>query len=43
VAKFRDNAARILAPDPVSALERAILDLEHAGDVTAISALCRIP
>jgi 2-methylcitrate dehydratase PrpD len=42
VAKFRDNAVRILAPDRVSALERATLDLDHTGDVTAISALCRI-
>ena len=42
MAKFRDNAARVLAPDRVSALERAILGLDHAGDVTALSALCRI-
>src|SRR4030095_16544314 len=42
MAKFRDNAARVLAPDRVSALERAILGLDHAGDLTAISGLCRI-
>jgi len=42
MAKFRDNAARVLAPDRVSALERAILGLDHAGDVTGLSALCRI-
>src|SRR5258705_950498 len=42
IAKFRDNAARVLTPDRVCALERALLDLDHADDVTAISALCRI-
>jgi hypothetical protein len=42
IAKFRDNAARVLALDRVSALERAILGLDHAGDLTALAALCRI-
>jgi len=42
IAKFRDNAAPVLALDRVSALERAILGLDHAGDLTALSALCRI-
>jgi hypothetical protein len=42
MAKFRDNAARVLTPNRVSALERTIVDLDHAADVTAISALCRI-
>jgi 2-methylcitrate dehydratase PrpD len=43
IAKFRDNASRLLPPDRVVDLERAVLDLERAADVRAIDALCRIP
>ena len=43
IAKFRDNASRLLPSERVAALEQAVLDLERAGDVRAIDALCRIP
>ena len=42
IAKFRDNASRLLPPDRVADLEEAVLDLERAADVRAIDALCRI-
>jgi len=42
IAKFRDNASRLLSPDRVADLEQAVLDLERAADMRAIDALCRI-
>ena len=42
IAKFRNNASRLLSPDRVAGLEQAVLDLERAADVRAIDALCRV-
>lgn len=42
VAKFRDNAARALAPGRVDELERAALAVDALPDVRAIMTLCRV-
>jgi 2-methylcitrate dehydratase PrpD len=42
VAKFRDNAARVLPPARVEALERAALALDALDDVGRLAALCRL-
>jgi len=42
IAKFRDNAARILPPPRVSALETAVLGMERARDLGPLLALCRL-
>jgi 2-methylcitrate dehydratase PrpD len=41
VAKFRDNAGRVLEPARVAALERAALELEGLRHVDALLAPCR--
>jgi 2-methylcitrate dehydratase PrpD len=41
VAKFRNNAARALAPARVAALEHAALGVDALDDVSALLALCR--
>jgi 2-methylcitrate dehydratase PrpD len=41
LAKFRDNAARVLPLDRVEALERVSLGLETLDDVGRLAALCR--
>jgi 2-methylcitrate dehydratase PrpD len=42
IAKFRDNASRVVAPDRVARIEQAVLELERAADVRGVAALCRI-
>ena len=42
IAKFRDNAARALPPDRAACLERGILALEGAGELSSLMALCRV-
>ncbi len=41
IAKFRDNAARALPPDRVGRLERGVLALESAGELSSLLAFCR--
>jgi 2-methylcitrate dehydratase PrpD len=41
IEKFRDNASRALPAERVRDLERAVLDLEGAGDCRGILGLCR--
>jgi 2-methylcitrate dehydratase PrpD len=42
IVKFRDNAARALPADRVADLERGVLALESAGDLSSLLALCRV-
>jgi 2-methylcitrate dehydratase PrpD len=42
IAKFRDNAARLLPPPRVAALEEAVLGMERARDLGSLAALCRL-
>jgi len=42
IAKFRDNAARLLPPPRVSGLEQAVLGMERAQDLGPLLALCRL-
>jgi hypothetical protein len=42
IAKFRDNAARLLSPPLVSDLESAVLGMERSRDLSALLALCRL-
>ena len=42
IAKFRDNAARLLTPPRVAALEDAVLGMERAQDLGPLAALCRL-
>jgi len=42
IAKFRDNAARLLPPPRVSDLEQAVLGMERAQDLGPLLALCRL-
>jgi 2-methylcitrate dehydratase PrpD len=42
IAKFRDNASRVVAPDRMGRLEQTILELKQAADLSAVAALCRI-
>lgn len=39
--KFRDNAARSLAPEEADALMRVVMDMENADDVDTLGALLR--
>jgi hypothetical protein len=42
IAKFRDNAGRLLPPSRVAALEDAVLGMERARDLRPLLALCRV-
>jgi 2-methylcitrate dehydratase PrpD len=42
IAKFRDNAARLLPPARVAALEEAVLGMERARDLGPLAGLCRL-
>jgi 2-methylcitrate dehydratase PrpD len=42
IAKFRDNATRLLPPPRVAALEDAVLGMERARDLGPLLALCRV-
>ncbi len=42
IAKFRDNAARLLPQPRVAALEGAVLGMERAPDLGPLLALCRL-
>jgi len=42
VEKFRDNAARALAPTRIAELEATVLDLQTLGDVRRLASLCRV-
>ena len=41
MAKFRDNAGRVLPPERVAAIERAALSLDELSDVSSLMAACR--
>jgi hypothetical protein len=41
IAKFRDNAARLMPPARVDALESAVLGMERARNLGPLLALCR--
>ena len=41
IAKFRDNAARLMSPARVDALESAVLGMERARNLGPLLALCR--
>jgi 2-methylcitrate dehydratase PrpD len=42
VAKFRDNAARLMPEAQITALQSAVLGMERAPDLSALLALCRV-
>ncbi len=42
IAKFRDNAARLLSPPRVCDLESAVLGMDRAQDLGLLGALCRL-
>jgi 2-methylcitrate dehydratase PrpD len=42
IAKFRDNAARLLPPPRVAVLESAVLAMERSRDLGPLLALCRL-
>jgi hypothetical protein len=42
IAKFRDNAGRLLPPPRVAALERSVLGMGRAPDLGPLLALCRL-
>jgi hypothetical protein len=42
IAKFRDNASRLLSPPRVSDLESAVLGMDRSRDLSALLALCRL-
>ena len=42
IAKFRDNARRLLPPPRAAALENAVLGMERAHDLGPLLALCRL-
>jgi 2-methylcitrate dehydratase PrpD len=42
VAKFRDNAGRVLPPARVAAIEQAALSLDELSDVSALMVACRV-
>jgi 2-methylcitrate dehydratase PrpD len=42
VAKFRDNAARLMSEPQITALQSAVLGMERAPDLSALLALCRV-
>ena len=42
VAKFRDNAARLMPEAQITALQSAVLGMERAPDLIALLALCRV-
>jgi 2-methylcitrate dehydratase PrpD len=42
MAKFRDNARRVLPPLRIAALETAVLSMERAHDLGPLPALCRL-
>jgi hypothetical protein len=42
VAKFRDNAGRVLPPARVAAIEQAALSLDELPDLSGLMAACRL-
>ena len=42
VAKFRDDAGRVLPPARVAAIEQAALSLDELPDVSVLMAACRL-
>jgi hypothetical protein len=42
IAKFRDNAARLMPQPRVAALEGAVLGMDRARDLGPLLALCRL-